>query len=71
MNKILRIIGTMKLKSVKRKVKQLVRHFGGYGGAAIMLEVTVRYVRMLESGRQPGHRLHRDILKLHAEVFGK
>ena len=71
MNKILCIIGAMKLKSVKRKVKQLVRYYGSYEEAARFMDVTVRYIRMLEDGRQPGRRLHRDICKLHTDLFGR
>jgi len=65
-------IGSMKLSSVKRKVNQLIKHYGGYDEAGQVLGITGRYVRLLVQGKkQPGRHLHRFICQTYEQVHRK
>lgn len=60
---------SMKPKSVKTKIKQLVKAFGGRITLAEELQINLSYVYKLEKGTIPGPRLFRDICNLHSENF--
>ena len=55
----------MKQRSVKTKIIQMVKEFGGRNQLARKLIVTERYIQYLENGRIPGKRLYRDICNLY------
>jgi hypothetical protein len=57
-------------RTVKTKIKQLVRELGGYETVAVKLEVALSYVYRLGKGTVPGKRLYRDICKLYKESKG-
>lgn len=59
----------MKPRTVKTKIKQMVKTLGGYGDVAAALDINLSYVYKLEKGTVPGLRLYRDICQLHAELF--
>jgi hypothetical protein len=52
-------------RTVKTKIKQLVRWLGGYQATADSLQITLGYVYKMEKGLPPSKRLYRDILRLH------
>ena len=63
------ILKTMKAKTCKIKIKQLVVEFGGREDLAKKLFISERYVQYLENGRKPGSRLYRDICNLYNEII--
>ena len=51
----------MKARSVKTKIKQLVKEFGSKKKVAEVLDIELSYVYKLEKNFIPGKRLYRDI----------
>jgi len=55
----------MKAKTVKTKIKQLVKKMGGHEAVADALLIDLSYVYILEKGKRiPSERLYRDICNL-------
>ena len=67
MNNFLPIIETMKQRSVKIKIIQLLKRYGSRESLANELWVSTRYIHYLEKGRIPGQRLYRDICQLYQD----
>ena len=70
MEKIILFISGMNNKSVKTKIKQLVRACGGRATLANELQVDLSYIYKLEKGTIPGLRLFRDICDLYKKIKG-
>lgn len=43
---------TMKTKNVQKQIGQLIRKVGGRSPTAERLDITVRYIKMLQNGRE-------------------
>ena len=52
----------MKTKPLTKEIAFLMKTYETYERVGDVLDVTPRYVRMLEKGHMPGKRLYRDIL---------
>jgi hypothetical protein len=51
----------MKARSVKTKIKQLVKHYGGHKKVAEILNIELSYIYKLEKDAIPGWHLYQDI----------
>jgi len=61
----------MKNKSVKIKIKKLIKIFDGRKNIAEKLNIALSYVYRLEKGHPPGNRLYKDICELYNKTETK
>ena len=55
----------MKPRKVKTKILKLVQIFGSRGKLAKKLNISERYIYLLQNGEVPGWRLYKDICELY------